>query len=393
MAIASLGVKAEEFGNSLRKVHKSIEENRAKDMVKPFLSIIVPAYKTENTLVRCLDSIFSQIEGTTLEDMVEVCAVNDCSPDNVGKILDEYRSKCPTLKVIHHKKNKGEAGAHNTGMEATVGEYFLRLDSDDVLKYGSVEKIVYICKKFTPDIILHGFTSLTPEGKYISQVGFSYEGMIDISSGCSPDVRSAFKLVAFGLMTPNVVYRRAAALDVRQDAKYKISGDRYFGWRCFCKSSRFYVTNEPFVDFYVYPSSMSRVLSDEAVAGLLELNIKFWSEAQEHPLFKMGRRQAFFRLFFGQVGWDYEIVFLAESEKRKHAALYFAALRNFLKGGASWRVIGIWHLYIWLACVLKSWRMMGAYHYVFYKFIWRTEGKLKRTAKRLLTYTKLGNAI
>lgn len=354
-------------------------------MVNPFLSIIVLAYKTENTIVRCLDSIFSQIEGNALEDKVEVCAVNDCSPDNVGEMLDEYQSSHPVLKVIHRSSNGGEAKAHNTGMEATTGEYFLRLDSDDALKHGSIEKIVSICQEFTPDIILHGFTSLTPEGEYISQAGFSHEGLIDMSSGRSADVRRAFKLVAFGMMTPNAVYRRAAASDVRQDPKYKISGDRYFGWRFFRKSSRFYVTNEPFVDYYVYPSSMSRVLSDEAVAGLLELNIKFWLEARQHPLFKIGRCASFKRLFFGQVGWDYEIVFEAGPEKRKqHAELYFKALRNFLAGGASIREIGIFHFYIWLACALKSWRMVGAYHYVFYEFLWRAEGKLKRVVKRII---------
>ena len=347
------------------------------------LSIIVPAYKTANTIVRCLDSIFAQIEGTPFENMIEVVAVNDCSPDNVGEVLDAYQVAHKGLAVIHRSQNGGEAGAHNTGMEATTGEYFLRLDSDDALKPGAIAKIVSIVKEFSPDIMLHGFTSLKPEGEYISQAGFSHVGLLDLSSGGRCEIRRAFAIVAFGIMTPNVVYRRAAAPNVRQDPKYKISGDRYFGWRFFCESSRFYVTNEPFVDYYVYPSSMSRVLSDEAVAGLLELNVKYWSEAMQHPLFKIGRCPAFYRLFFGQVGWDYEIVFEAEPEKRKHADLYFAALRNFLRGGASWRVIGVWHFYIWLACALKSWRMVGLYHYVFYKFIWRAEGKLKRVLKRL----------
>lgn len=347
------------------------------------LSIIVPAYKTENTIVRCLDSIFSQIEGNALADMVEVCAVDDCSPDNVGEVLDAYQVAHKGLAVIHRSQNGGEAGAHNTGMEATTGEYFLRIDSDDALKPGAIAKIVSIAKEFSPDIILHGFTSLKPEGEYISQAGFSHVGLFDLSSGFNREVRWAFAIVAFGIMTPNVVYRRAAAPNVRQNPKYKISGDRYFGWRFFCESSRFYVANESFVDYYVYPSSMSRVLSDEAVAGLLELNVKYWSEAMQHPLFKIGRCPAFYRLFFGQVGWDYEIVFEAEPEKRKHADLYFAALRNFLRGGASWRVIGVWHFYIWLACALKSWRMVGLYHYVFYKFMWRAEGKLKRIVKRL----------
>ena len=185
-------------------------------------------------------------------------------------------------------------------------------------------------------------------------------------------------------MTPNVVYRRAAASDVRQDPKYKISGDRYYGWKFFERSSRFYLTNESFVDYYIYPTSMSRVLSDQAVSGLLELNQRFWNEIQMHPLFRIGRVAAFDRLFFGQVGWDYEIVFEAEPEKRRHAVEYFASLANFLKDGTSLRSLGLCHYYLKVACRLKSSRMVWLYHCVFYRFVWRAEGKIKRIIKRML---------
>lgn len=352
-------------------------------MGNPTLSIVVPAYKTARTVVRALDSIFLQLTDR-LSGQVEVIAVEDCSPDDVGAIMDAYQKTHPALKVIHRATNGGEAGAHNTGVAAAKGDYFLRLDSDDALKVGAVARILELVCLHEPDILLHAFTSVTPEGKYISQSGFSYEGLIDLKSASKALVKRAFGSVAFGVMTPNVVYRRSVTAGILHEPHYRIAGDRYFGWQVFKRSSRFYLTNESLVDYYVYPMSLSRSLSDQAVAGLLELNILFWNECKSHPLFPIGRRAAFRRLFSGLVGWDYEIVFAAEPEKRKHADLYFEALANFLKGDTAFRVIGVWAFYLKMACWIKSPRMVGLYHSAFYEFVWRIEGKLKRCLKSLV---------
>lgn len=355
-------------------------------MDRPTLSIVIPAYKTAGTIVRSFDSVFSQLTDD-LAGRVEVIAVEDCSPDDVGAVMDGYQKTHPALKVIHRETNGGEAGAHNTGLEACAGDYFLRLDSDDALRPGAVARILELVRSHAPDILLHALTRVSPEGTFLSQSGFSYEGLIDLDSASPTLVRRAFNLVAFGIMTPNVVFRREAIGPVRQDPRFKISGDRYFGWHVFRRASRFFLTNESFVDYYIYPTSMSRSLSDEAVAGLLELNVLFWSECKAHPLFPVGRCAAFRRLFFAQLGWDYEIVFEAEPEKRKHAGLYFAALESFLTGGAAVRVIGLGALYLKLACRLKSVRMVRLYRLVFGRFVWRVENRLKRVLKKAFAKT------
>lgn len=352
-------------------------------MGKPTLSIVVPAYRTAGTVVRALDSVFLQLTDE-ISWQVEVIAVEDCSPDNVGAVMDAYRETHPALKVIHRATNGGVAQARNDGLCAMSGEYCLCLDSDDSLKAGAVERILEIVRSHGPDILLHAFTSVTPEGAFISKPGFSYEGLIELKFASKALIKRAFGSVAFGMMTPNVVYRCATVADIRQNSRFPIGEDRYFGWQVFRRSSRFYLTNESFVDYYVYPTSLSRSLSDQAISGLLELNVLFWNECKKHPLFPVGRRAAFRRLFFGQVGWDYEIVFEAEPEKRKHAGLYFEALANFLKGDTAFRVIGIWALYLKMACWIKSPRMVGLYHAAFYKVVWRIEGKLKRCLKSLV---------
>lgn len=344
------------------------------------LSIIIPAYNTAQTALRCLDSVFSQLDGDCA-GKVEVVAVEDCSPDGVGEMLDSYRERQPLLKVVHRSVNGGEAAAHNTGMDETAGEYFLRLDSDDALRPGALKRILEIVERERPDILLHSFTSLAPDGQFISQRTFRMEGTIDFATATRAEIERAFGEVAFGIMTPNVVYRRAAAEGVRQDPRYKIAGDRYFGWRVFRNARRFHMTNESFVDYYVYPTSLSHVHSHEAVSGLLELDRRFWNEFRRHPLFKTGRVAAFKRLFDGVVSWHYELVFKSGSGRRCLAEDYFAALRALLSGGASVRALGLGHCYLQLACALRSPRMVALYRIVFPGFIWRVERKVKRLVK------------
>lgn len=89
------------------------------------VSIIVPVYKVEKYLRRCVDSILAQ----TFTDF-ELILVDDGSPDNCPTICDEYAKKDDRIRAIH-KKNGGVSSARNTGMEVAQGKYFLFCDSDD----------------------------------------------------------------------------------------------------------------------------------------------------------------------------------------------------------------------------------------------------------------------
>ena len=89
------------------------------------ISVIVPVYKVEAVLKKCLDSIITQ----TYENL-EIILVDDGSPDISGKICDEYSKRDSRVKVIH-KKNAGVAAARNSGLKVATGEYCTFVDSDD----------------------------------------------------------------------------------------------------------------------------------------------------------------------------------------------------------------------------------------------------------------------
>ena len=89
------------------------------------ISVIVPVYKVEPYLRRCIDSIISQ----TYHNL-EIILVDDGSPDNCGAICDEYAEKDTRVRVIH-KSNGGLSDARNAGLDIMTGDYVAFVDSDD----------------------------------------------------------------------------------------------------------------------------------------------------------------------------------------------------------------------------------------------------------------------
>lgn len=94
-------------------------------MTIPKISIIVPVYRAELYLKRCVDSIISQ----TYSDW-ELLLIDDGSPDRSGEICDLYASKDHRIRVFH-KSNGGVSSARNLGIDNAKGEYITFLDSDD----------------------------------------------------------------------------------------------------------------------------------------------------------------------------------------------------------------------------------------------------------------------
>lgn len=90
-----------------------------------FFSIVIPVYKVENYINQCIDSVLAQ----NFENY-EIILVDDGSPDNSGKICDDYSSKYNNIKTIH-KVNGGLSSARNAGAKKAEGIYLIFLDSDD----------------------------------------------------------------------------------------------------------------------------------------------------------------------------------------------------------------------------------------------------------------------
>ena len=92
------------------------------------LTVIIPAYKTELTLDRCIESVLSQ----QVEGGMEVILVDDGSPDNCPALCDAWAERDSRIRVVH-QQNRGLGAARNAGLDIATGDYVTFVDSDDYL--------------------------------------------------------------------------------------------------------------------------------------------------------------------------------------------------------------------------------------------------------------------
>lgn len=102
-------------------------------MKNSLISIIVPVYKVEFWLPKCIKSLLKQTYKS-----LEILLIDDGSPDACPKICDKFARKDKRVRVIH-KKNGGVSSARNRGIEEATGEYVFFVDSDDWLGKNAIE--------------------------------------------------------------------------------------------------------------------------------------------------------------------------------------------------------------------------------------------------------------
>lgn len=114
------------------------------------VSVIVPIYRVEPYLERCVASL----RGQTLKEL-EIILVDDGSPDGCPAICDRLAAEDERIKVIH-KENEGLGMARNTGLELARGEYVGFVDSDDFVEAAMFETLWQAARKWDADMVLSG---------------------------------------------------------------------------------------------------------------------------------------------------------------------------------------------------------------------------------------------
>lgn len=127
------------------------------------ISVIVPIYNTEKYLSNCLDSILAQ----TYTDW-EAILVDDGSPDNCGKICDEYAAKDKRFKVIH-QKNGGVSVARNCGIENANGEWIVFVDSDDFVTPDYIDSLFRTTNNGEMPFGMTGMSKVSKTGEIVEK--------------------------------------------------------------------------------------------------------------------------------------------------------------------------------------------------------------------------------
>ena len=198
------------------------------------ISIIVPIYNVEKYLKKCLDSILSQ----TYKN-IELILVDDGSPDNCGKICDEYASKNKFIKVIH-QKNAGLSAARNAGLKIATGDYVMFIDSDDTIIETACEELVGIIEKRSPDLICYNLRKVD-----------SNEDTLDSGFYCIDDTKNISEFDVSSAIKDNIFRKH-----IRYEATskiYKISIAKQIGFPIGMYA-------EDFATFYKFLSISSKIL-------------------------------------------------------------------------------------------------------------------------------------
>lgn len=123
------------------------------------ISVIVPVYKVENELDRCVQSLLKQ----TYKN-IEIILVDDGSPDRCPEFCEQYAEEDDRVKIIH-KENGGLSDARNAGLKQATGEYILYVDSDDYIDLDSCERFIKAINGQKVDIVVGNAIMENPDGK------------------------------------------------------------------------------------------------------------------------------------------------------------------------------------------------------------------------------------
>ena len=249
-----------------------------------FLSVIIPVYNVEEYLAECIDSVLRQ----NLTDY-EILLVDDGSPDNSGRICDEYAENYKEIKVIH-KENGGSSSARNAGIESANGDYIIFMDSDDW--WNNKVSVTEMLKKVksNPETEMFLFTSLD----YIEDIGFfkrnEHKNIDKISVNSVQNYYSdLLKNGNLEVAAYNKILKREFIIDNSLFFKQGITcEDNEWMLRLLRVLKNVKVINE---ELYIYRSgrkgSITNMIGFKNVKDLLEIvasSIDFYKINKNHPL-------------------------------------------------------------------------------------------------------------
>ena len=224
----------------------------------PKVSVVIPVYKVESYLQRCVDSVLAQ----TLDE-IEIILVDDGSPDRCPQMCDSYAEAEQRIRVIH-KKNGGLASARNAGMRAAAGKYLFFLDSDDWLEPDGLEILFQKAEECQVDFVRYrairtGWPGMEDNApcrvEPIRELEEGYYGKEKIRTDVYPRLLATSQLTmgavvgAWGSLY-SLEFLRRNGLEFYEEVKF--SEDLIFSANVVRAAESFYFIDRPCVYHYFY---------------------------------------------------------------------------------------------------------------------------------------------
>ena len=227
--------------------------------LNPLISVIVPVYKVEQYLDKCVDSIVNQ----TYKNL-EIILVDDGSPDHCPKMCDEWAKKDKRIKVIH-KENGGVSSARNVGIDVSKGEYISFVDSDDWIDNTFFEELLNICLKYNSKYITCGYKRV-----YDNRIEYINNSNSIIKVDSSEylvkllNVQNGYGFVHMKLIKKNAIN------DLRFNENLKVGEDALFNVMLCENIDSAIIYNKPLYNYYFNDNSVVRKYDKDYVNKYLE---------------------------------------------------------------------------------------------------------------------------
>lgn len=263
-----------------------------KELIKNCISVVIPVYKVETFLHRCVDSVLNQTYSN-----LDIILVDDGSPDNSPQICDEYANIEKRVRVIH-KRNGGLASARNVGMDLARGEYLFFLDSDDWLEEDGLQSLYNVACEYDVDFVRYraiktGWPGMeTDVPCKVEQIRELTEGFYDrerILNEIYPRLLATSQLSMGAIVGAWGSLYRTSFLNnnnLRFYEEVKFSEDLIFSANVVRQAKAFYFVDTPGVYHYFYnPNSISKSFRAErweSCKGLIRFCRTDFSKIQEY---------------------------------------------------------------------------------------------------------------
>ncbi len=217
------------------------------------ISIIIPVYNVENYIRKCIDSVINQ----TYKNL-EIILIDDGTPDNSGKICDEYAEKDSRIIVLHNE-NMGLSGARNCGLDIATGKYVSFIDSDDYVDTCYIEKLYNALKSENADMAICKF-------KYIFEKDYkniNIKSILPYKTKVFNSEQALNNMYSYSKRAISFVtaWGGVAKIELFDGVRYpigKIIEDEYTTYKLYMKCNKISYYNEP---LYYYVQRTGSILN------------------------------------------------------------------------------------------------------------------------------------
>lgn len=283
-------------------------------MAKILVSVVVPIYNAQTTLVRCVNSIINQ----TFAKHMEIILVDDGSTDDSGLLCDSFAETSDNVRVIH-QPNAGMGAAYNTGIAAARGEYIGLVESDDFIEPDMYEVMYNNAKENDSDLVKSGIYYYRPNEGMNRVPGWEAQVLHQITSVPQPFTISDQKiLLAYHSSVWATLYRadfiRQIKFSTEPDASYQ---DFFFMIKCLVLAKRISAVPNALYHWNTGNQDASCMRTDEKLMRILDQAImsKQWliDQGRFDELFSEYYKQMIIStfIFYRQIRPDLKPVFWA----------------------------------------------------------------------------------